>query len=52
MNDLERLLAEYKEAHRSGGEADPERFVSRLSGVEREQLAALIDAYLERAPRR
>src|SRR5918995_562483 len=52
MNDVERLLAEYKEAHRSGGEADPERFLSRLSGVEREQLAGLIDAYLERAPRR
>jgi hypothetical protein len=52
MNDVERLLAEYKEAHRSGGEADPERFLSRLSGVEREQLSGLIDAYLERAPRR
>src|SRR5918999_1546362 len=49
MNDVERLLAEYKEAHRSGGEADPERFLSRLSGVEREQLSGLIDAYLERA---
>src|ERR687896_2335613 len=52
MNDVERLLAEYKEAPGSGGEADPERFLSRLSGVEREQLSGLIDAYLERAPRR
>jgi hypothetical protein len=52
MSDLERLLAEYKEAHRSGGDADPSPFLARASGPEREQLAALIDAYLERAPRR
>lgn len=52
MSDVERLLAEYKEAHRSGGDADPSPFLARASGPEREQLAALIDAYLERAPRR
>src|SRR5919106_1008831 len=52
MTDVERLLAEYKQAHRTGGDADPSPFLARTSGVEREQLAALIDAYLERAPRR
>jgi hypothetical protein len=52
MSDVERLLAEYKQAHRSGGDADPSPFLARTSGVEREQLAALIDAYLEQAPRR
>jgi hypothetical protein len=52
MTEVERLLAEYKQAHRSGGDADPSPFLARTSGVEREQLAALIDAYLERAPRR
>jgi hypothetical protein len=52
MSDVERLLAEYKEVHRSGGDADPSPFLARTSGVEREQLATLIDAYLERASRR
>jgi hypothetical protein len=52
MSEVERLLAEYKQVHRSGGDADPSPFLARTSGVEREQLAALIDSYLERAPRR
>jgi hypothetical protein len=52
MSEVERILAEYKEAHASGGDADPRPFLARVSGVEREQLAGLIDAYLARAPRR
>jgi hypothetical protein len=52
MSDVDRILAEYKQAHRGGGDADPRPFLGRVSGVEREQLAALIDAYLARAPRR
>jgi hypothetical protein len=52
MSEVDRLLAEYKQAHRSDGDADPGPFLARASGVEREQLAALIDSYLERAPRR
>jgi hypothetical protein len=52
VTDVERLFTEYREAHRSGGEADPQRFLGQVSGLERTQLAALIDAYLERAPRR
>jgi hypothetical protein len=52
MTDIEQLLTEYKEAHRSGGEADPRPYLERVSGVDRELLAGLIDAYLEEAPRR
>jgi hypothetical protein len=52
MSEVERILAEYKQAHQGGGDADPRPFLARVSGVEREQLAGLIDAYLARAPRR
>jgi hypothetical protein len=51
MTDVERLLTEYKEAHR-GGEGDPRPFLERASGADRELLAALIESYLEEAPRR
>src|SRR5919106_523740 len=44
MTDVERLLAEYKQAHRTGGDADPSPFLARTSGVEREQLAARLGA--------
>jgi hypothetical protein len=52
VTDVERLLAEYKEAHLGGGDADPRPYLARLSGVDRELLAGLIDAYLAQAPRR
>jgi hypothetical protein len=52
MTDVERLLTQYKEAHQSGGDADPRPYLARVSGVDRELLAGLIDAYLEQAPRR
>ena len=52
MTDVERLLTEYKEAHGSGQDADPRPFLARASDADRELLASLIDAYLERAPRR
>jgi hypothetical protein len=52
MTDVDQLLSEYKDAHRSGDDADPRPFLARASGADRELLAALIDAYLERAPRR
>ena len=51
MSDVDRLLAEYVAEHRAGGEADPREFLSRASPAERPELAALIDAYLARAPR-
>jgi hypothetical protein len=52
MTDVERLLIEYKEAHREG-DPDPRPFLARApQGLERELLAGLIDAYLSRADRR
>src|SRR5918996_3076814 len=53
MTDVERLLSEYKQAYRSGGEADPRPYLARASGrVDRELLAGLIDSYLSQAERR
>ena len=51
MTDVDRLLADYIAEHRAGGEADPGEYVSRASSAQRTELAALIDAYLARAPR-
>lgn len=51
MTNVDRLLAEYIAEHRAGGEADPGEYLSRVSALERLELAALIDAYLARAPR-
>jgi hypothetical protein len=51
MSDVDRLLLEYKRAHR-GGDSDPRPFVERAPAADRALLAALIDAYLEQAPRR
>jgi hypothetical protein len=51
MNDVDRLLAEYVAEHRAGGDADPREFLSGASPPQRTELAALIDAYLARAPR-
>lgn len=53
MTDVERLLSEYKQADREDpAGADPRPYLERVSGSDRELLAGLIDAYLERAPRR
>lgn len=51
MSDVERLLADYIAEHRAGGEADPREHLTRASPADRRELAALIDAYLARAPR-
>jgi hypothetical protein len=51
MSDVERLLSEYKRAHRDGA-ADPGPFVARARAGDRPLLVALIDAYLEQAERR
>jgi len=51
MSELEQLLAAYIAEHRSGGAADPRPYLDRAPAGERQQLAALIDAYLARAPR-
>lgn len=52
MPDVERLLSQYIEEHRAGGEADPLAFLDRLEGTDRAELAALIDAYLAHSPGR
>ena len=46
MDDLNRLLTEYKEAYRAG-EGDPRPFLDRAGSADRTLLAALIDAFLE-----
>src|SRR3954451_24428221 len=51
MTDVARLLREYIEEHRSGGEADPVAYLSRAPDqVSRLELEALIDGYLMHAP--
>lgn len=50
MSRVEELLQSYIEEHREGGEADPTGFLREVSGSERDELAALIDHYLARAP--
>lgn len=51
MSDVDRLLAEYIAEHRADGKADPHGYLSRASPADKLELAALIDAYLTRAPR-
>jgi hypothetical protein len=51
MSDVDRLLAEYIERLTATGDADPLPYLER-AGDDRLELAALIDAQLERAPRR
>jgi len=51
MSQVDQLLNEYKQAHRAGS-GDPRPFLSRAPAEDRAVLAALIEGYLERAPRR
>jgi len=54
VTEVERLLADYKEAHSSAGAApDPREHLARATDpADRELLVALIDAYLSHAERR
>src|SRR2546423_13915110 len=52
MTDVDRLLSEYIAAHRAREDVDPGDYLGRVEGADRTELAALIDAYLARAPRR
>lgn len=52
MSTVKRLLAEYIEEQRRGGDADPLPYLERASPADRHELAALIDGFLARAPRR
>jgi hypothetical protein len=52
MADVEKVLREYIREHRAGGEADPREYLTRVGDRgDRLELEALIDAYLENAPR-
>jgi hypothetical protein len=51
MAQVDELLEEYKEANRAGS-GDPRPFLSRAPAADRAVLAALIEGYLEHAPRR
>jgi hypothetical protein len=52
MISVERLFAQYTAEHQAGGAAGPRAYLARAAPAQRTQLAALIDAYLSRAPRR
>lgn len=52
MTDVHELLSEYIAEHRAGGEADPRVYLERVEGLDRAELATLIDAYLARTPGR
>jgi hypothetical protein len=52
MTDVDRLLSEYMAAHRAREDVDLGEYLAQVEGVDRKELAALIDAYLARAPRR
>jgi hypothetical protein len=52
MSDVDRLLHEFAERYRAGEPVDPDELLSRVEGVERRELEALIDAFLARAARR
>jgi hypothetical protein len=53
VTDVDRLFADYKEAHVGGGAPDPREYLERAADpADRELLAALIDAYLSQAERR
>ncbi|MGI9021366.1 MAG: hypothetical protein ACR2G3_11730 [Solirubrobacterales bacterium] len=52
MSDVERLLSEYITEHRAAGQADPVAYLDQLEGIDREELAVLLDGYLQQAPGR
>ena len=52
MTDVDRLFAEFTAARTAGEDASPREYLGRLSGADRAELGELIEAYLERAPRR
>ena len=52
MADVDKLFSDYVAEHRAGGEADPPAYLEKVEGVDRDELATLIDAYLVRSPGR
>jgi hypothetical protein len=52
MSRIDQLFTRYVEAHRRGEEADPLPYLRDVSGIARDEPAALIDRYLAEAPPR
>lgn len=52
MTDPEQLLRQFIDEDRARGTADPIAYLARVHGASRDELEALIDGYLSRAPRR
>jgi hypothetical protein len=50
--EVDRLFGAYVEEHRERGRVDAGIYLEKLDGTERRELAALIDGYLARRPRR
>jgi hypothetical protein len=51
-HEVDSLFVAYVREHRERGRAEPGVYLERLGGTERRELAALIDGYLARQPRR
>src|SRR5262245_13629546 len=52
MTDVDRLFSEFTRARGAGEDPDPREFLRQVSGTDQAELGTLIEAYLERAPRR
>ena len=52
MSTPDELFERYRGAFESGEDSDPRPYLAQLSGVDRAELEALIDAYLATGPRR
>ena len=52
MRGPQQVFEEFAREYRREGEADPRPYLSQLDGDERAELRLLIEAFLERAPRR
>ncbi len=50
MTTVDELFDRFRAAYRSGEETDPREFLAGLSGADRRELEALIDAFLAHAP--
>ena len=52
MSDPQQLFRQFADAYDRDGSADPRAYLARTQGLDREELGALIEGFLERAPRR
>jgi hypothetical protein len=52
LTDPQQLFRHFVDTYREDGSADPRPYLAQAEGVDREELRTLIEAFLERAPRR